>query len=152
MRWLPLALLLGGCVEGYWEMRPLDEWEQGAVSAAIDEYADQRGVVECPEIDPRRVRIRTGTVPDVTALCSQPPEYPVLACVSTINLHAFDVPARAYMRIADGLDDRAYVSLLVHEGLHVLARCDGRGDPYHLDADLWDGIEPDAVTRYLGEP
>lgn len=166
------AILLTGCLHAPAGMRAMTASEASAVSHLRDAYQEARGPLECSALEPDRAMVWRGTAPEVARWCGR--ETPsVFACVSEVNVHPFDLPPRAWVRVVEGVTWESHHSLMIHEAAHIMRGCDwsssGRSvdvlrrgetamceihtptDHYHCDAGLWREITREAFARWAAE-
>lgn len=149
-----IAAVLGaaGCLHAPDGVRALRASEVRAVEALRAEWvAAGRESAECVYIEPERMRIWVGPQDEVTSWCGRPADQPVLACGSVVNMHVFDIPGRAWLRISETPSPRVHHSLVIHETGHQLRGCVMRDVDYlHGDRELWYDIERAALERWEG--
>lgn len=156
--------------------RPLTEPEVRAVASALEAWrAAGRMAGEYPLLDPARVIVSEMSPDELSQRCGAcypgPECREVLACMWTPNVHAFDRP-RLHVYVTDEADGETRIALVIHEYLHGLRGAvildllesgadlppwavQGEGgaagdlpDRPHLDTELWESIEADAIRRW----
>jgi hypothetical protein len=137
---------------------PIDD-EQLAIEAAIEAWRDS-GLPWSPtcETEYDRIRVVVSQPREFTELCGRRPLHAggrLYACNTEQYEHAFPFwvvdSARVPLLVISGLQPQDHRRLLVvHETMHWLERCSGKGIDFdHADQRVWHGARVDAQRAVL---